>query len=426
MVPPIGTSFNRQSGYMDESNAKMGGFQRFSELSNSEVPALAKTESGTGVPVRNCTGGTPVPPKVKVYQYRSFAAKWGCRYHPGLSSAADAAALFRLNQGNSMTCIRPVMIRLAAAAALLMCAGLAQECGAQTRPATKPATPPPTSRPAMPPGTQPASQPATTAKDLPKAEEIVKAALEAMGGKKAFDDIKSTSIKATMSTPMGDMTLDMKSAVPARFLLLQSFPGMGEMSIGSDGKVGWMNNPMAGGLQLLEGEQLEQMRKQSNMYLIVFNLQEDFKELETVDRIQFNGQDCYKVKMTPKEEGRPTQFGFFSSDSKLMQGMEITQDGPMGQQMTSTISFAEWKPIEKLHLFTKMNIEQAGMQVGMTFTEVEFNKVDPAAFEPPAEVKELLSKKAGESPATQTAPSSGPASRPATTRPAAPSPKPPS
>lgn len=266
---------------------------------------------------------------------------------------------------------------------------------------------------AAPPATAPAaSQPA---KDLPKAEDVIKAALDAMGTKKVFEDLKSVAIKASMTTPMGDMSMDMKTLKPGSFLLMQVLPGMGESSMGSNGMVGWSHSAM--GYQLLDKENLDQVRNQSNMYRMVFNVQEDFPTMETVDLVQFNHMDCYKVKMLAKDPEMPSQFGFFAVEGKLMQGMEVSQEGPMGA-MTTTITFGEWKKIDPLTLFTKLSIDQAGIQMGpMNITEVEFNNLEPTAFEPPAEVLDLVKAKAAEA-ASQPAPAS--ASAPATTIPASP------
>jgi hypothetical protein len=309
----------------------------------------------------------------------------------------------------------PVMNRLCAMSAAVA-AMIVSTAGAQTAPATAPARPPVTAPKAPPASTNPAgSAPASTpAKDLPKAEDIVKAAMDAMGGKKAFEDIKSTSIKASMKMPMGDMGLDLKSATNGGFVVRQSLGG-NEMAMGSDGKIGWKNNPMVG-YQLMSDEELGQARRQSNMYNMVFNVQDDFKELQTVDKVQFNNVDCYKVKMVPKDESEPEQTGYFAVESKLPQGAEISAKQP--GQMPATLTYSEWKDLDKMHVFTKIDIEQAGFQMSMNFTEVQFNKVDPAAFDLPNEVKELASKKNEEPAASQPAgapkPAPPPATRPAT------------
>lgn len=281
-----------------------------------------------------------------------------------------------------------------------------------TRPAPRPATPPPTTPATSKPASRPESAPA---KDLPAPKDIIDACIEAMGGKKKFEAIQSTMIKATMSSPMiGEMGMELYSAKPGKFLIKQKLPqNMGEISIGSDGKVGWMNNPMQGGVKLLDDNQSKKMEQQSTLYRIVLNMAEDCKDLQTIDRTDFNGESCYKLKMI-NEEGSE-QFAYFSVDKKLIRAVQINQEGPMGPA-TTTVKFEDWKAKDDLNIFTKMNIEQGGMEMTLTFDEVEFNKADPAVFALPDEVKALIEKK--ENPPAGTQPGTGPA----TTKPATPGP----
>ena len=153
---------------------------------------------------------------------------------------------------------------------------------------------------------------------------------------------------------------------------------------------------------------------------MVLNMEDDNKDLQTVDRAQFDGEDCYKLKMI-NEEGSE-QFAFFSVDKKLIRAMQVNQEGPMGPAST-TVKFEDWKTKDGLNLFNKLNIEQGGMEMTLTFDEVEFNKVDPAVFELPDDVKTLLQKNQAGPEATQ--PGAGPAATkpaskpgPATTGPA--------
>jgi hypothetical protein len=307
------------------------------------------------------------------------------------------------------------MIRLAAAAALV-CAGFANECGAQTRPAaTKPAAPPPTSRPAMPPSTQPASQPTATAKDLPTADDLVKNFIEAIGGKSAIAKVESVHVAVTIEGPMGNGTLDIKTGEKNKFLILQSANGM-EGTVGSDGTIGWAMSPM--GPQLIEGPLLEQTRKEMGRftYQTIFHPDQVFQSMETVDRLDFQGQDCYKVRMLPKGKPEAEQFWYFSVDKKLVQGMDAPEDTPTGP-IVINYRLDDWMPGDGVTVYHKIVLAQGGMEVPMTFSTVEFNKVDPAVFEPPAEVKELVNKK-NEPPSSQPASTSAPATRPATTTPA--------
>lgn len=275
-------------------------------------------------------------------------------------------------------------------------------------------TKPPTTPPPVPP---PATAPAEVAppKDLPKAIDLVNASMAALGGKDKFDAIETMAIIGQMSSPMGDIKMDMKSSKAGSFILNQSMAGMGETAMGSDGTVGWLHNPMSG-YELLNEEQAKQVKRQSNMYRMLFNIPEEFKTIETVDKTDFAGTDCYKVRMTPRDETNPEQMGFFGVEDKILHGFEIKQDaGPAGE-MIVTVQFLDWKTINDVKVFNKMSIDQMGMTMDMVFTEVEFNKVDPAVFALPEEVKKLVAEKS--SPAVPpTAPPRAPTTAPAAPRP---------
>ena len=238
--------------------------------------------------------------------------------------------------------------------------------------------------------------PAATASDLPDAKKVIAAAIDAMGGKKAFEDVESSHIKGNMTTPMGEMSLEMFSAKPNKFLFIQSMPAMGmEITAGCDGDVGWMISPMVGGAQILEGEQLDEMREQSQMYEMVLRMEEDFEEVKTVGREKFAEHDCYKLQM--KTEDGEESDAFFDVESKLPVGIKTTTQ-EAGQPMDVSVVFSDWKQFGDIKGFTKMTITQMGMDMVMTFEEVEFNEVDPAKFALPDEVKAMATSQPATAP----------------------------
>jgi hypothetical protein len=239
--------------------------------------------------------------------------------------------------------------------------------------------------------------PTTPAADLPSVEEVLEKALDAMGGRKALEAIESTSMTGSMSTPMGDMQLVMKSAKGNRFLIKQTMAGMGDITMGSDGEVGWMNHPMMGGASLLEAEQVEEMRGQAHMYGMVMRLEEDYVTKEVVDKTDFRGAECYKVHVI--DEDKQEEDIYFNAESGFIAGFESSQDQGMGPQQI-VIGFEDWKEFGDIKGFTKMVIEQMGMTMEMTITEVELNNVDPSAFDLPDDVKALVAGE-GDAPASQ-------------------------
>ena len=60
-------------------------------------------------------------------------------------------------------------------------------------------------------------------------------------------------------------TLELHMLAPNRFLNVIEMGGVGRMSQGFDGTVGWSMNPVMG-TQLLEGRSLEELRRSSDFY----------------------------------------------------------------------------------------------------------------------------------------------------------------
>ena len=284
---------------------------------------------------------------------------------------------------------------------------------AQSRPSTRPA-----------PATAP--HPATSTapqKDLPPAKELLAAAIDAMGGKAALDAIESVAIKGSTKAPMvGEIPLEIYSSKPDKFFIKVAFPNAGEIRYGSDGKVGWTDSPMMGGIQLLDADQTKQPAEEANIFRVLVSVQEKARELETVDRSDFADHPCYKVRIV--NEGGQEQFAYFDVDSKMLRGTRITQDSPRGPIETIS-SFGEWKQIGDVKLFSRIDSEQMGMKATTNFTEIELNKVDPAIFQLPPEVLELVAKKQAASQPAATKPATQPETRPSTrpsTAPGAPRP----
>ncbi len=280
---------------------------------------------------------------------------------------------------------RPMMF---SASVALVCLGQITQAQETTDPAVKPAE-----TPAVTPQEAPKYEPR---EDLPSSEEIIKKSVDAMGGLEAMEKIQSTQAKATLTTPMGAMTLEMYTAKTDKFLLKQGMPNIGETSVGSDGTVGWMSNPMTGMYQLLEDEQMEQMKGQTDMHMMLARVQEEYETIHTIDLVDFDGASCHKLILIDEdlEEGEPQNhpFIYFNEETHLLAGMEMNEQG-MGQSGSTSIMFKDWKEIGDIKFFHKMIINQMGMPLEMNYTLIELNNVDESIFELPEEVKKLVAER---------------------------------
>jgi hypothetical protein len=243
---------------------------------------------------------------------------------------------------------------------------------------------------AAPLSAQTATAPAPQAKpaaDLPAAEKIIEKYIEAIGGRAAMAAIESIHMKGTLSVPANGMggTMEMWAAKPNKNLVKQTIAGIGDSTEGFDGTVAWMNSPMSGPM-LLTGEQLKQRTADSD-FAALLNPSSRYSAMKTLEKTTFDGKEAYKLSMTRKEGGEDIEFYDVSTGLKL--GSVATRKSPMGD-ITVTSTLSDYQKFGGLLQPMKMKQSVTGIDIMITFTEVEYNKVDPAVFALPAEIKALI------------------------------------
>lgn len=246
-------------------------------------------------------------------------------------------------------------------------------------------------KPQSPPTEKPAAE---KSDDLPEPKEILEKSLDAMGGRNVFEAVESVRLAIVLESPMGNVSISSQSAKPDKVYIVQSVPGMAEMKMGLNGKVGWLHNPMAGYQILPEGE-IDQLRRQANMHNIVGTFEDQFPTMETVGLVDRDEKKCYKVRLEDEQDNE--SFAYFDADSSLVVAFENTQQGPRGE-MTTTMTFSDWEEQDKMKLYRTVVVDQLGTQMNMKITEVEFNNVDESVFELPEEVKKMSGDSGGDSP----------------------------
>jgi len=308
---------------------------------------------------------------------------------------------FRPSKTCRPRCFQRLICRAAVVATLVLGAGV---CAQDQDPAAKPPAPSPgrtgprTPSPAAPaPSSAPAqTQPATTTQaDLPSAKEIINRGIDAMGGEKAINAIQSSMVKASGTIPGGGevVSVEMSWMKPNMFLIKQLAPQ--STMAGSDGVVAWTKNDE--GYQVIEPELAKQVQSDANMFRMLITMRDESKELKTVERTNYADTDCYKISLI--DEAGTESFAFFGVEDRLIRGQMI----PM-RRVSAT--FSDWKADADIKFFTKMVMEQPTQALTLTFTKVEFNKLDASLFELPQEVRAMLKE--------QEAPPTRPATQPST------------
>jgi hypothetical protein len=226
-------------------------------------------------------------------------------------------------------------------------------------------------------------------KDLPTARAVIDRYIEVAGGKEAFLKHDSVLIKGKTEVAGkelgGAMTLATKK--PNKMLLTVDMMGIA-IKTGFDGKVGWQLNPITGP-SIMEGGELRDVSRQSDFFSILHD-DKGFKSMENLGKADFEGEECYKIKLTYTDGSDIIEY--YSVKTGLQKGFVGSQESQLGT-ITATSVNEEHKKFGDLMLPSRVTQKMAGAGLSQTMVvqSVEFDKVTDAMFEPPAEIKALLS-----------------------------------
>jgi hypothetical protein len=109
--------------------------------------------------------------------------------------------------------------------------------------------------------------------------------------------------------------------------------------------------------------------------------------MKTLEKTTFDGREVYKVSLIKKEGGE--DFDFYDAKTGLKAGSITTRKTPQGE-LTFTSTIVEYKKFGPVLVPTSIKQAMTGMEAMITFTNFEFDSVDPAVFAIPAEVKALI------------------------------------
>ena len=221
---------------------------------------------------------------------------------------------------------------------------------------------------------------------LPPAKQIVDRYVEAIGGRDALARHNFRHMVAEMSIPANGMTMtmDMKFARPNKYAMKMSMPGMGAITGGYDGQVGWAVNPMTGP-QLLSGKELAQVRRTADMDASM-DFSKMFPSLETVERSTSQGRPCHRLRMVSAEAD--TAFACFDVETGLLATMESKQASPMGE-MTSVSRFEDYRDFGGIKMPARTVTTVMGQEMTLTVKSLTTTPIPETEFAAPAEIRAM-------------------------------------
>ena len=241
------------------------------------------------------------------------------------------------------------------------------------------------------PATTPPAKPAVAdkdTKDLPSGRAVIDRYIEVAGGKEAFLKHKSVLLKGKTEVSGKDIggSMTLATAKPNKMVLIIELAGI-PIKTGFDGKVGWQVNPLTGP-SIMEGGELRDVSRQSD-FLSILHDDKDFKSIENLGKTNFEGEECYKIKLTYPDGGDIIEF--YSVKTGLQKGFMGSQESSLGTISATSVN-EEHKKFGDVLLPSRVTQKMAGAGLAQTMVveSVEFDNVPDSMFEPPAEIKALL------------------------------------
>jgi hypothetical protein len=223
---------------------------------------------------------------------------------------------------------------------------------------------------------------------LPKAETILERYIEVTGGRKAYEKHKTEHATMTMEfvgkgiKGTGTRYADSNNNTIESITL----EGVGKIDQGITNGVAWESNPVTGPRVVTGTEKADRLRDARFNGLLYWK--ELWKSAETTGVENVEGEDCYKVVLTPAE-GKP-ETNFFSKKTGLLIKKARVVTSPMGEIPVEVLT-KDYKEYDGVKMPSRVSQRMMGNEIAVTADSVKFDVPIPAgAFEPPAEVKKLM------------------------------------
>ena len=243
-----------------------------------------------------------------------------------------------------------------------------------------------------PKATAPEASTEATPAELPAAEGLFQAHVDATNQAVAIEGVDTLKVSSVMRLPTAGIegTIVMHWARPNRVLVEQTIPGIGEGKMGFDGENGWSSDNMMGP-RLMEGQELEEALLDSDLMSDI-NFREWYPELETLGTTEFNGIPAYEVKAVARF-GRESTL-YFSVENSMQIGASHSAETAMGP-MTMEVFNQGFKDFDGMIVPQLSYIKTGPMTMELEVMTVEKNvELAEDFFTPPAEIQELLAEQA--------------------------------
>ncbi len=231
-------------------------------------------------------------------------------------------------------------------------------------------------------------------RDAPKAESILDRYIEVTGGK-AIYEMRTTEVSiAKLEMPAQGIkgTMTAYAAAPDKVYTVMELEGVGKIEAGVANGISWEKSFMQGP-RIKEGsEKVDSLR--DAMFNSPLLWRKLYKKVQTLGMEPVNGEDAYKLELTPNDGAVET--AWYSKKSGLILKRARVVKSPMGEIPVEFVT-ADYREFNGLLMPTKVVQKAAGVEFTITLESVRVNeKLGADRFDTPADIKALLDKSKAE------------------------------
>ena len=228
---------------------------------------------------------------------------------------------------------------------------------------------------------------------LPAAESILDRYVEVTGGKQAYAKRTSETMTARVDFPSAGINgkITRYASAPDKYYSIMELPGIGNIELGYAEGTAWEKSAMLGP-RIKSGAELADAAREASL-----NASAEWRKhypkavLDGVESV--DGEECYKITMTPTEGRSITTF--YQKKSGLAVKMTTIAASAQTGEIPVTILVTDYKNFGGVWAPSRTTQKAGGQEFTITIEKVDTNPEIPAErFVLPADIKALLAKRA--------------------------------
>lgn len=257
------------------------------------------------------------------------------------------------------------------------------------------AAPAPQAQPTPMQATTAATSRATTG-PLPSAVQVLEHYIAVTGGREAYASVTSRHIEADYLLAdlgvTGKLVADVRADGNARQTI--TIPELDTFSEGITGDIAWSTS-QTNGPRILEGAEAISLRQ--SLALNPELTLDNYASAEVTDIADVNGVPCYRMVLT-QANAASTETRYYDVNSGYLVRRDNTVPNADGS-ISITTRFGDYEDAPPIRIAMKVRQSMSGLSPEQVVTRVVHNEPIPdARFELPAEVSELLKRRAASQP----------------------------